>query len=290
MEQNLSTLSPCRLSAKISFGGESHSARKLAHATLDALPTMNPPTTHPGKTVILALTALASCATLLAQAPPEFSAPKEIAPGIFQVGTVRLDKNTATVTFPAKVQMDDGLLEYLLVSPQGPVHESLFTSEAAPQDVHMAMLLLGAKGMVQKQEVKEPARIDAEYLAKAPKLTGDRILLRIKWTDKSGKEQLTPPERWIMRRIFTPKKPVKDTTAEDGPWLYTGSYFYEGKFIAQMDGTFAAMVTFPGALINNPRMGSNDDHIWFVKKEAVPPVGTPVEFTIKLQPADKPAK
>lgn len=240
---------------------------------------------------MLARIAIALLATtpLLAQAPPEFAAPKEISPGIFQVGTVRLDKNAATVTFPAKVQMTDGLLEYLLVSPQGPVHESLFTSEAAPQDVHMAMLLLGAKGMAQKGAA-QPGRIDAEYLAKAPKLTGDRISLRVKWTDKAGKEQTAPPERWIMRRIFTPKKPVKDVDAEDGPWLYTGSYFYEKRFIAQMDGTFAAMVTFPGALINNPRTGSNDDHIWFVKTDAVPPAGTPVEFSIKLEPADKPAK
>jgi len=234
--------------------------------------------------------AVLAAAPLLAQAPPEFSAPKEIAPGIFQVGTVRLDKNTSTVTFPAKVQMDDGLLEYLLVTPQGPVHETLFVSEAAPQDVHMAMLLLGARGMAQKQVGKEPPRIDAEYLANAPKLTGDRVSLRIKWTDKGGKEHLTPPERWIERKIFTPRKPTVTIAAEDGPWLYTGSYFYENRFIAQVEGAFAAMVTFPGALINNPRTGSNDDHIWFVKKGAVPPIGTPVEFSITLEPADKPAK
>ena len=234
--------------------------------------------------------AFLATAPLLAQAPPEFSPPKEIAPGIFKVGTVQLDKNTGTVTFPAKVQMDDGLLEYLLVTPQGPVHETLFVSEAAPQDVHMAMLLLGAKGMVKQPSEKQPGRIDAASLAKAPKLTGDRISLSVKWTDKSGKEQSAPPERWIVRRIFTPKKPTKIVTAEDGPWLYTGSYFYENRFIAQMDGTFIAMVTFPGALINNPRTGSNDDHVWFVKTEAVPPVGTPVEFSIRLEPTDKPAK
>ena len=226
--------------------------------------------------IAITILALIFVEPLLAQAPPEFSAPKEIAPGIFQVGTVRLDKNASTVTFPAKVQMDDGLLEYLLVTPQGPVHESLFVSDAAPQDIHMAMLLLGAKGMLQQQRGKEPARIDAEYLANAPKLTGDRIFLSVKWTDKSGKEQSAPPERWIERKIFTPKKPTKTIAAEDGPWLYTGSYFYENKFVAQMDGTFAAMVTFPGALINNPRTGSDDDHISFVKKSAVPPVGTPV--------------
>ena len=233
---------------------------------------------------------LLSATTLLAQAPAEFKPPKEIAPGIFEVGAVRLDKNAGTVTFLAKVNMDDGLLEYLLVSPQGPMHESVLVTDASPQEVHMAMLLLGAKGMTQPQNGQLPARIDAEFLARAPKLTGDRIFLTVKWKDKDGKEQTAPAERWIVRKIFMPKKPTKIVTAEDGPWLYTGSFFHENRFIAQVEGTFASLVTFPSALINNPRTGSNDDHLWFVKTEAVPPVGTPVEFTIKLEPADQPSK
>ena len=233
---------------------------------------------------------LFAAAPLLAQAPPEFKPPTETAPGIFSIGAVRLDTNAGTVTFPAKVNMNDGLLEYLLVSPQGPVHESVLVSDAAPQEVHMAMLLLGAKGMAAPKDGTAPAHIDAEFLAHAPKLTGDRIFLRVKWKDKDGNEQTVPAERWLMRKIFTPKKPVKSVNAEDGPWLYTGSFFYENRFIAQVEGTFVSLVTFPSALINNPRTGSDDDHIWFVKKEAVPPVGTPVEFSITLEPAKKPSK
>ena len=72
--------------------------------------------------------------------------------------------------------------------------------------------------------------------------------------------------------------------AEDGPWLYTGSYFFETRFLAQTEGAFASMVSYPAALINNPRSGSNDDHLWFVNKPAVPPEGTAVEFIIKLEP------
>jgi hypothetical protein len=223
---------------------------------------------------------------LHAQAP-DFPPPREIGPGIYELGALRLDKNTSTVTFPAKVNMDDGLLEYLMVTPQGPLHESLLVSEVQPQQLHMAMLLLGAKGMAQPKDGKAPERIDAAYLAKAPKLTGDEISLTLKWKDKDGTEHTSAAERWLMRRIFVPKKPAKEVVAEDGPWLYTGSYFYEDRFIAQADGTFAALVTFPGALINNPRSGANDDHIWFPNKKAMPPVGTPVEFTVTLKPTNK---
>jgi hypothetical protein len=233
---------------------------------------------------------LCSAIPLLAQAPAQFKTPKETAPGIFEIGAIRLDKNEGALTFPAKVNMTDGLVEYLMVTPQGAVHESVLISDVEPQDVHMAMLLLGAKGMAAGQEGKAPERIDAAFLAKAPKLTGDRILLSVRWKDKDGKELTAPAERWLVRKIFTPKKPAKLASAEDGPWLYTGSFIYENRFIAQVEGAVAALVTFPSALINNPRTGSNDDHVWFVKTEAVPPAGTPVEFTIKLQPANAPEK
>src|SRR5205085_8921184 len=134
----------------------------------------------------LAAVALLAVAPLSAQVPPEFRQPKEIAPGVFEIGAVRLDKNAGTVRFPAKVNMDDGLVEYLMVSPQGAVHESVLVSDVPPQDVHMAMLLLGAKGTTQKGKPEGSGHIDAATLAKAPKLTGDRISLAVNWKDKDG--------------------------------------------------------------------------------------------------------
>ena len=225
---------------------------------------------------------LFSAAHLFAEAPADFVAPKEVAPGVFEIGAVRLDKGAGTVSFPAKVNMVDGLIEYLLVSPEGAKHESLLVSEAQPKEVHMAMLLLGAKGMVSAG--RAPGRIDAESLAKAPKLTGDRIGIAVRWKTAAGEERSVPVERWIIRRVTASKKAAKEVVAEDGPWLYTGSYFYETRFLAQTEGAFASMVSYPAALINNPRNGANDDHLWFVNKAAVPPEGTAVDFVIKLEP------
>ena len=50
---------------------------------------------------------------------------KEIAPGLFQIGDVRLDQRQRTVTFPAAMNMDEGLIEYLIVHSSGKTHESL---------------------------------------------------------------------------------------------------------------------------------------------------------------------
>lgn len=227
-------------------------------------------------------------ASTFAQGPvaaPGFQAPKEVAPGVFEIGAIRLDRNTSTVTFPTKVNMTDGLIEYTIVTSKGPTHESLLVSDVSPQNVHMAMLLLGAKGMSIGKNAPPPERIDAEYLAKAPKLEGDQIFITCKWKEPDGKEKSLPLERWLIRRAEVARKKPKEIPAEDGPWLYTGSFLHEGRFNADVQGVFGAVVTSPGALINNPRQGANDDHMWFAKTDAMPEPGTPVEVSIKLEPA-----
>ena len=245
-------------------------------------------------TLITAFFALAAAAFAQAPAATGFQAPKEVAPGIYEIGAIRLDRNTATVTFPAKINMVDGLVEYTIVTTKGPTHESVLVTEISPQNLHMAMLLLGAKGMAITKGAPPPERIDAEYLAKAPKLDGDRIFITCKWKDADGKETTSPIERWIIRREAVARKAPREVPAEDGPWLYTGSFMHEGRFNAEVQGVFGSVVTFPGALINNPRKGANDDHMWFVKTNAIPPAGTPVEVSIRLeQPKNsetKPAK
>jgi hypothetical protein len=222
-------------------------------------------------------------ATAVAQEAAPFQAPKEVAPGVFAIGSVRLDKNARTVTIPSKINMVDGLVEYFCVTPNGSTHESVLVSDAGPQNVHMGMLLLGAKGVAPKEGQRAPGQIDAEFLAKLPKLTGDRVTLSVKWKDAEGKEQTSPAERWVMQRILSRNKPAKENAMKDGPWLYNGSYVVEGRFAAQSEGVYVAVNTMPSALVNNPRPGANDDKMWFANKPALPPVGTPVDFTIKLE-------
>lgn len=226
---------------------------------------------------------LAALAPVIAQEPPKFEPPKQIGPGLFEVGTVRINKNENTVTVPAKVNMVDGLVEYLCVTPKGSTHESVLVSDAGPQNVHVAMLLLGAKGAAPKDGAQVPGQIDATFLANAPKLVGDRVMLSVRWKDAAGKEKSAPAEQWIIQRMSQKNAPPKEAPMEPGPWLYNGSYLHDGRFVAEMQGVYASVNTFPSALINNPRLGANNDSVWFVNKAAVPPVGTPVDFIIKLE-------
>jgi hypothetical protein len=260
--------------------------RGLAHEWLDGAVNAS----HRSDMLRFLIPILVAIIPAIAQEAAKFHPPKEVAPGVFEVGTVRLDKNARTVTVPAKVNMTDGLVEYYCVSPTGSTHESVIVSDAGPQNVHVAMLLLGAKGAAPKDGAQAPGQIDADFLARLPKLVGDRVMLSVRWKDADGKEQTVPAERWVMQRIPVKNKPAQEKVMEDGPWLYNGSYLYEGRFVAEGQGMFVAINTMPSALINNPRPGANNDKMWFVNTKAVPPVGTPVDFIIKLENAQETQK
>ncbi len=211
---------------------------------------------------------------------------REIAPGIYEIGSIHLDKNTNSLSFPCKVQMNEGGVEYLICTPRGSTHESVLVTEIQPSDIHFAMLLLGAKGagiLAPAPGDAPPEQINAEYLKRAPRLKGDSIAITAKWKDADGKEQSGPVEDWVLN--FNEKK-----SASRGPWIYTGSMFAEEKFLAQMEGSIAAIVTNPAALINNPRKGSDNDQIWQVNGKKIPPVETPVEVTLKIETAPESKK
>jgi hypothetical protein len=217
------------------------------------------------------------------QADPAPPVMREVSPGIVEIGRIRLDQKARTIRFPGELNLDEGVLEYLLVTPQGSTHESLLVSDVRPSDVHFAMLLLGAKGAGADAPNAGDAptgQIDAKYLKTAPKLRGDHIAITVTW--KSGDaEKTTAIEDWIFN-IETKK------AMERGPWIYNGSMFSNAHFMAQVDGAFAALVTYPSALINNPRQGSDNDLIWTVNTKTIPPVKTPLEISIQLLSNDEP--
>lgn len=225
---------------------------------------------------LLALPCLAADPT----AAPTTAVMQEIRPGVFQIGKIRLDRKQHTASFPGKVNMAEGALEYLLVTTDGATHESLLSTEVQPADLHFTMLLLGAKGAgitTPGADQSPPTQINKEYLKSAVPLKGDAIHIAVKWKADAA-EKTTPVEDWIIN-IETKK------SASRGPWLYTGSMFRDQYFLAQTEGAFASLVTYPAALINNPRKGNDNDLVWEANAQAVPPVNTPVEITITLKPA-----
>jgi len=162
------------------------------------------------------------------------------------------------------------MLEYLIVSDKGKTHESLLSTKIDPYDIQVAMLLLGIKP-AEKADSEPPGQITRGYLSSAPELKGEKISLFLSWP---GHRVRAEGLIWNLD---------KNAAMTDGPWTYNGSEMYAGRFLAEVDGSIAALVRDSGALVNNPRPGNDDDQIWEVYSKATPPVGTPVDVTIKLE-------
>jgi hypothetical protein len=200
---------------------------------------------------------------------------KELSPGVFEVGPVKLDKQAKTISFPASVNMRDGIVEYWLVNTGGKVHESVLKTDVQPYHIHVAMLLLGAKGrpnLTSKERIEDKSTY------------GDTVALWVEWTDEKGMKVKKHAEELVndvSRKALMSK----------GDWTYNGSWIFNGAFVAQRELSIVANIHDHDALINNPRPKRDDDDNWTVETKALPPINTPVTVTIELlKPYVKPEK
>lgn len=184
--------------------------------------------------------------------------------GSLKIGSVIVEKKKGEICFPSVINMDKGLLEYLLVGQQGKTHESLLRTEAQAFHLQIGLLLLGIEGPMTPPDQR----------GMPGKITGDPVKISFSYKDK-GKERMVHPEEWMRRADKTLATPLS--------WVFNGSFVYEGRFAAQLEQSLVAIFQDPVALINNISKGAENDEIWFVNEKAVPPAGTPV--TVHIGPA-----
>lgn len=185
--------------------------------------------------------------------------------GRFAIGLVTLDQQERRVRFPATVNLREETVEYVVVHKAGKTHESIFRTEARPQDIHLAMLLLDARTVMTN-------RFDAEGKAL---LEGSEIEIEVAWRDLFSDHRARAEELVL-------NKETGEAMAR-GVWIYNGSNFSEGMFTAQRDGSIVSIHIDPDALSNNPRPGRENDDLYRPHAERLPPMGTRVEVTIQIK-------
>ncbi len=202
---------------------------------------------------------------------------KEIQPGEFLFGDIKISRRKRTVSFPAVINLTQGQMEYFLVSSWGKVHESIFRTDTEPYRIHVAMLLLGVKGA----DANGDSSIDVDeniisHPSKA-RLPGEAVTLEIKWVS-NGKA--------IRRNAGELIVNVKSKSAlRRGDWAYNGSFMVGNSFLAQREGSIVSLVTDPESLINNASPGHDDDTIWSAYTKRLPGTNATVEIVIGLQKA-----
>ena len=121
----------------------------------------------------------------------EADAPTQIegSGAVVRFGSIVIDKEKKSVTFPGALNLTKGALEYLLVTEMGKTHESLLSTKVRPYDLQVAMLLLGVKPD-EAARAEPPAQINRQYLQHAPELRGPKVDLYLSWHDQNGDHRL----------------------------------------------------------------------------------------------------
>ncbi len=207
--------------------------------------------------------------------------------GVFELANVTMDKRQRSVSFPAVVNMDQGPMEYFLVTTFGKVHESILRTETMPYHLHIAMLLLDAEGASKHTLPEGSPRAGADGQANQrgkpstiskPEdeiLSGDKLAIEVSWSI-DGKETTRRAED-LVRNAETKAAMGK------GNWVYNGSEVIVGTFQSQVTGSLVSLITDRQALINSIAPGHENDDIWAVNTNSLPPVNTPVRVTLRLE-------
>jgi hypothetical protein len=224
--------------------------------------------------IFLIMLAAASCTNEQAIQPEEYltshrEGVEKISEGVYRVGLVTVDANKGAVSFGARVNMEAGLIEYLICAEWGKLHESVLVTNANPLDIQLGLLALGMKYGGGLTHQGDPAQGK-----------GDPVRIFVQWDDR-GTTQEVRGERFVLNT-------TRETAMEEADWIFTGSVVLEEGFAAQTYGLIVATYNDPYAILNNPLPSRADDEILFVNSNAVPPVGTAV--TVILEAANGPAR
>lgn len=159
-----------------------------------------------------------------------------LGPNLVQVGTIRVDTKARELRAPGRLNQVT-IVEFIANTPAGlKSYESAITVDATAATFNAALLLLGLD--------PSRARVPTQHFDPvAPE--GDPVELWVEIETPAGVKRM-PAEELLWNE-------VTKTTVPVGPWVYTGSRFVDGQFLAEADGVLIGLVRSPAPVIENPR-------------------------------------
>ena len=249
---------------------------------------------------VLAGALLPSCAPVTTHSAPVAarSAPvagastgaAQLAPG------VKVDRAQQLVTVDGTVVLTQGFLEQLVCTPSTRVHESLIAIDAAPRELHAALLLAGI-------EPGQPGRWQ-EVAGSAGNWTVDRVRpegppvdVRVRWTAPDGGTREARLLDWVRRVSTTgdPTAPAHSASSPTGQFVFSGSRIRANTpsmgagehYVADLTGSVVGLVTFGDEVIAYDEVIADkvdiDPATWVAWTERMPPEGTRVELLIRAR-------
>lgn len=174
-----------------------------------------------------------------------------------RVGSVEIDPVSRCVIVTGRVNLVTGYVELLVCGEDGKRHESVFVADLNPLDLQTALILLGHR-----------AGDPMARLGEGPP-NGTPMILWVAWTDAKGRPRAERGERFLRRLRGERELP-------DLPWIFTGSTFEEGKYMARAEESWIATYWDPWAVVNIGHEAGSDDEALMIETTRVPPLHAPV--------------
>jgi hypothetical protein len=191
--------------------------------------------------VLLLLTCLAVPGVCEAQAPSP--SVEKLGNGLLRVQNVRVDTTKREVSVAGKVnnEMTEGtILEFIANgSGGGKTYETALGLDTDAVALNTALLLIGLD--------PKNARVPTMHFDPIPP-AGDPVEIWVEWTVGGNTRRVRVEELLYDKRTRRTMPP--------GPWVYTGSTFFEGRFLATLEGVLIGFVHSPSPLIENPSAGA----------------------------------
>ena len=195
-----------------------------------------------------------------------------------RIGKITFRPDTREIRIPTRVNMTEGLLEFVLVRMGGKTHESLLVTDASGTNINLALKLLHYKA---SEELFPLLEEDGSLSDKYPEVPeairkAARTWISVEWKD-GQKLKRAPLNEWIGYAATE-----KVVAMPKAPWVYGGSYVVEGRFAADTTGDLIAIFTTQNALLNYAGKDHENDDVWIPMAQRVPPVDS--EVTVIISP------
>lgn len=199
---------------------------------------------------------------------------KKVELQVYEIGNVRVDAAAGEIRFPAAVNMNEGLIEVVISTPGGKLHESILAASIQPLHLHVALLLLGLT----------PGSNPGWYLLPDPSMRpegwdrppGSQVNVFVGWDTPEG-----------MREVRAESLLMDIRTGEPMPktaWVFVGSRLGpHGEYFADGHGSMMTSYHDYTAVLDNPLEAGRLDDFMHANSSLVPSPGTPVQ--VRISPA-----
>lgn len=194
-----------------------------------------------------------------------------------------IDFERGVVSLPARVMVRDDFLEYLLVTPNGAAHESLFVTEVQPSLLNAALLALGVEPgknatWITESEGADPDRTEGRVITDVTPPQGGGFFLYAGW--REGDEEYFFRVDDLVSNLETRRSMRRHR------WVFLGSRFAQvapgepERFVADALGNLVNLSFFfqPNTLVTGSLPECVRQTIWVANAWILPPRGSEVRF------------